>query len=136
MKVKILLSSIILGTSLMLFSFKNETINDYTASTTEDIIDIPENIQAIISNKCMGCHSDESKPGKSKMKMNFDKLSNGEYSKGKVISKLEKITKVLGKDKMPPEKFLAKYPEKKLTAEESKLLTDWASSQSSMMKGE
>jgi len=136
MKVKILLSGLVLGTSLMLFSFKNEKTNDYTATTTEDVIDIPENIQAIISNKCMGCHSDETKSGKSKMKMNFDKLSNGEYSRGKVISKLDKIVKMLGKDKMPPEKFLAKYPAKKLTTEESKLLTDWASEQSSMMKGE
>lgn len=136
MKVKILLSALVLGTSLLLFSFKNDTTSDYTATTTEDVIDIPKNIQEIISNKCMGCHSDETKSGKSKMKMNFDKLSNGEYSRGKVISKLDKIVKTLGKDKMPPEKFLAKYPDKKLTPEESKSLTDWASEQSSMMKGE
>ena len=136
MKVKILLSALVLGTSLMLFSFKNDTTNDYTATTTEDVIDIPKNIQEIIGNKCMGCHSDETKPGKSKTKINFDKLTNGEYSKGKVISKLDKIVKILGKDKMPPTKFLAKYPDKKLTSEESKSLTDWASEQSSMMKGE
>jgi len=135
MKVKILVSVFILGTSLLLFSFKNETTYDYTSAENVDIIDIPENIQAIISNKCMGCHSDEAKGGKSKSKLNFDKLSNGDYSKGKTISKLGKIAKQLEKGKMPPQKFVAKYPTKKITPEESKLLTDWAVEQSKILKG-
>jgi len=134
MKTKNLLPTVAIGISLALFSFSNTSDDNYTNSV--DTIDIPENIQAILSDKCIGCHSDESKAGKSKSKMNFDKLKNGEYSRGKVISKLDKIVKMLGKDKMPPEKFLAKYPGKKLTEEESKTLTDWASEQSSMMKGE
>jgi len=136
MKTKKTLPLVAIGISLALFSFNTISEESYINIESVDIIDIPENIQAIISNKCMGCHSNEAKGGKSKMKMNFDKLSNGEYSKGKVISKLDKIVKMLGKDKMPPEKFLAKYPDKKLTSEESKLITDWASEQSSMMKGE
>ena len=134
MKTKNLLPTVAIGISLALFSFSNTSDDNYTNSV--DTIDIPENIQAILSDKCIGCHSDESKAGKSKSKMNFDKLKNGEYSRGKVISKLDKIVKMLGKDKMPPEKFLTKYPGKKLTEEESKTLTDWASEQSSMMKGE
>lgn len=136
MKVKILLSGLVLGTSLMMFSFKNETKNSYTSTNTVDVIDIPENVQAIIRNKCMGCHSDEAKPGKSKSKLNFNKFANGDYSRGKEISKLDKIVKMLSLDKMPPQKFLDHYPDKKLTTEESELISNWASEQSAMMKGE
>jgi len=136
MKIKFILPISLLAISFALVSFTNNTEENYEAITTVDAIDIPENIQAIISNKCMGCHSDETKSGKSKTKMNFDKLANGEYSRGKVISKLDKVVKILSKDKMPPQKFLAKYPDKKLTTEESKLLSDWASAQSAMLKGE
>ena len=135
-KIKIAAPLFIVSISFILFSFTKNVNEDYISNSELIALDIPENIQSIISNKCMGCHSDESKPGKSKSKMNFDKLTNGEYSTGKVISKLDKITKILSKDKMPPQKFLDKYPDKKLTEEESKLISDWASTQSSMMKGE
>jgi len=134
-KIKFAIPLIILCISFVLFSFTKENQNDYIAVTIETL-DIPENVKAIIDNKCMGCHSDEAKSGKSKMKMNFDKLTNGGYSTGKIINKLDKITKMLGKDKMPPQKFLDKYPDKKLTKDESKLLSDWATTQSSTMKGE
>jgi len=137
-KLKIATPLLILSISFILFSFTKETTENYTEITTVSIetLDIPENIKAIIDNKCMGCHSDETKSGKSKMKMNFDKLANGEYSTGKLISKLDKITKMLSKDKMPPQKFLDKYPDKKLTDDESKLISDWASETSAKMKGE
>jgi len=136
MKIKFILLLFVLTMLFALVSFTSFSEPKYNDIDDVVTIDIPENVKAIIDNKCMSCHSDEAKGGKSKMKMNFDKLSNGDYSTGKVISKLDKIVKMLGKDKMPPEKFLAKNPDKKLTSEETKLISDWASSQSSMMKGE
>jgi len=136
MKLKIILPMFIVGISFMLFSFQNKSKNNYEAINTSVAIDIPENIQAIISNKCMGCHSNKANAGKSKMKMNFDKFTNGKYSNGKIISKLGKITKMLSLNKMPPRKFLEKYPDKKLTDEESKLIIDWATEQGKKMKGE
>lgn len=134
--IKIAAPLFIVSISFVLFSFTKNVNTDYISYNDQIALDIPENIQSIISNKCMACHSEESKPGKSKSKMNFDKLTNGDYSTGKVISKLDKITKILSKDKMPPQKFLDKYPDKKLTKDESKLIIDWTSTQSSMMKGE
>ncbi len=136
MKIKFILPLFVVAVLFTLVSFTSSSEPQYNDIDEVITIDIPENVKAIIDNKCLGCHSDEAKAGKSKMKMNFDNLSNGKYSRGKEISKLDKIVKMLGKNKMPPEKFLAKYPEKKLTDEESKLISDWASSQSSIMKGE
>ena len=135
-RINTILPLIVLGITFILFSFTKESNEEYSPITSIESLDIPENVKAILDNKCVGCHNDEAKSGKSKMKMNFDKLTNGEYSRGKIISKLDKITKMLSKDKMPPQKFLDKYPDKKLTEDESKILSDWASTQSSMMKGE
>ena len=132
---KILLPFILLITFIF-FSFTKDLNEDYTAITTVESIDIPEDVKAILDNKCMGCHSNDAKGGKSKMKMNFDKFTNGNYSKGKTISKLGKITKQLNKDKMPPKKFLDKNPDKKLTEEESNLLLNWASEQGATLKEE
>jgi len=135
-RINTILPLILLGITFILFSFTKESSEDYTTITTIESLDIPEDVKAIIDNKCMGCHNDEAKSGKSKMKLNFDKFTNGDYSTGKTISKLDKITKMLSKDKMPPQKFLDKYPDKKLTDDESKLISDWASETSAKMKGE
>lgn len=135
-RIKIVAPLFIIGISFILFSFTKESNEDYTTITTTDSIDFPEDVKTILDSKCMGCHNDEAKSGKSKMKLNFDKFTNGDYSAGKTISKLDKITKILSKDKMPPQKFLDNYPDKKLTAEETKIISDWASETSAKMKGE
>jgi len=132
---KILLPFILLITFIF-FSFTKDLNEKYVKITAVESIDIPEDVKAILDNKCMGCHSNDAKGGKSKMKMNFDKLKNGDYSKGKTISKLGKITKQLNKDKMPPKKFLNKNPDKKLTEDERKLLLNWASEQGTILKKE
>ena len=132
---KILVPFILLITVIFL-SFTKVLNEDYIATSVIVPIEIPEDVKAVLDNKCMGCHSNDAKGGKSKMKMNFDKFTNGDYSTGKTISKLGKITKQLNKDKMPPKKFLDKYPDKKLTEEESKLLINWASEESTILKKE
>lgn len=99
-------------------------------------LEIPGNIQGILDKSCMMCHNSESKNTKGKLKLNFDKFTNGDYSKGKLIGKLRGITKVLGKSSMPPKKFLAKHPEKALSAEDSKTLLDWATEQGKALMGE
>ena len=60
------------------------------------------------------CHNTDSKNTKGKMKFNFDKITNGDYSTGKVASKLRKIVSELNENSMPPKKFLSKHPEKAL----------------------
>lgn len=136
MKIKNLFPLLIIAVSIVLYSFTSEKSQDYTTIKTTEGIEIPENVKAILDNKCMGCHSNDAKGGKSKMKMNFDKLTNGEYNTGKIISKLGKINKMLSNDKMPPKKLLAKFPDKKLTAEESALILAWANSQKEALTSE
>ena len=132
---KILVPFILIVT-LIFYSFTKDLNEDYITVSVIEPIEIPEDVKAVLEAKCTMCHNNDAKGGKSKMKMNFDKFTNGEYSTGKTISKLGKITKQLNKDKMPPKKYLDKYPDKKLTEEEKKLLLNWATEQSNLLKKE
>jgi len=133
-KTKAILPLLMLGITFVLFSFTKDSNENYVQTTLTEPIEIPKEVKAILDHKCMECHSNDSKGGISKMKINFDKLANGDYATGKTISKLEKITKALTKGKMPPQKFLNKYPGKKLTDDESKLLLSWAAKQYNALK--
>lgn len=116
-------------TLLIMVSYSFQPENDYEPIVKIEGIEFPENIQAILEEKCMNCHNSKAKNFKSKGKLNFDKFKNGEYSESKMDKKLEKLSKQLSDNKMPPKKFLAKHPEKKLTDEETDLLDKWAKSQ-------
>ena len=129
-------SIIVLGLSYLLLSYNEASENEYETILNENKIEIPANIQSILEEKCLECHTSEAKGSKSKLKLNFDKFTNGDYSTGKLVSKFRKITKQLNNNKMPPKKYLGKHPDKKLTAEESKLIIDWATEQSNTLAGE
>jgi len=93
-------------------------------SNPEEKFLIPEGITTIMDKSCFGCHNNESSNDKAKEKLLIDKMT--ELSKAKLVAKLDGIAEAVGKNEMPPEKFLAKYPDKALTKEEAKQLLDWA----------
>lgn len=129
MKTKFISSIVLFTLAIVIFSFSENNTENYQNASSIVLADIPENVKSILDAKCMGCHSNESKAGKSKSKLNIDKIIDGSYSLGKLDSKFGKLTKTLGESKMPPKKFLAKYPKKELTTKESKILIDWATEQ-------
>ena len=86
---------------------------------------IPKKVNAIIQDKCYGCHSADSKAQKAKDKLMWDDLAG--MSAEQQLDKMKNIQKVLDKGSMPPERFLEKMPEKKLTDKESATMKKWAS---------
>jgi uncharacterized membrane protein len=84
---------------------------------------VPAAVTAILEKSCIGCHSDDGS-SMAKMHVNFTKWS--EYSAEEQTSAGQDIAKIVNKDKMPPKKFLKKYPEVKLTEAEKTTLTKWA----------
>lgn len=101
--------------------------------TKAEEVNMPDNVKAIIENKCFGCHNTDSKNDKGKEALDFKTL--GDLPTNKMIHALREINEVIEEDEMPPEKFLAKYPDKKLSDEEKKVLMEWAKSEAkSMMK--
>jgi cytochrome c553 len=122
----------------MAFMFDAEKIDEPVVVNVTNIsnLDMPDNIKSILDKSCMGCHNNESKSTKGKMKLNFDKFNDGKYSKGKQIAKLNAIVKTLAKGKMPPKKFIAKNPDRALSADDTKTLSEWAKAQASTLAGE
>jgi len=85
---------------------------------------IPEDVNQIFEKSCFGCHNVESSSDKAKKKLLIDQLA--ELSKTKLVAKLDDIGEVVAENEMPPEKFLAKYPDKALTEDEANRLKNWA----------
>lgn len=135
-KGAILIPMIFVGLSYILHSFTVESEAKYRPLISSENIDIPDDVKSIIDNKCITCHNNESTNYKAKMKINFEKFTNGKYSNGKLVSKFGKIAKKLNANKMPPEKYLVENPDKKLTDDETKLLLNWAADQRKVLAGE
>jgi uncharacterized membrane protein len=96
-------------------------------------VDMPDDVKAIIEKSCFGCHNTDSKNDKAKEKLDLKTL--GDLDTRKMIHALKEINEVVEENEMPPEKFLAKFPDKKLTDGEKKTLMDWADKQAkSLMK--
>jgi hypothetical protein len=99
--------------------------NPKTVAPEEGGLNMPENIKSIVDNSCYGCHHTDSKNDKGKKKLNFDSFGS-EYSNIKSAGKLKEIAEEVSEGNMPPEKFLSHYPEKALSADQKKELSDWA----------
>lgn len=84
----------------------------------------PKAVQAIIQKSCFGCHNSESQNDKAKEKLDFKAFDSLEHMNK--IKALREIGKAVEEDEMPPKKFLDRYPDRALTADEKKALMDWA----------
>ena len=80
----------------------------------------------VIDSKCYGCHSDQGKSKDAKEALMWDSLPN--LSKSTQVATLDHIIKVLKEKKMPPEGVVKKYPEMKMSPEDTKVLQSWAES--------
>lgn len=133
--------TILVPALLFIFSFtvlfNSEKVEEPIGIQTSTVeYDMPADVKAVLEKSCMGCHNEASSNTKGKMKLNFDKFNDGSYSTGKKIAKLNGTAKVVDGGKMPPKKFLAKYPDRALSAEQAKLVSEWAKAQAEALAGE
>ena len=119
------LSVILFLTIFGLFIFGNFTIGrSYQQQDTSMKNDsLPADVASVVKQKCFGCHNSNSRNDKAKDKLCFDQWN--EFDALKKIGKIKDINKELTEGKMPPEKFLEMFPNRKLTDAESKTLIDW-----------
>lgn len=120
---KLVLFSLIAFGGLVFMNFNR--VEDQSINPESTKYEVPENVQAIIDKSCFGCHNSDSKNEKGKKKLSWDLMKDG-YKTYKVIAKLGEIEEILQKNEMPPEKFLAKYPDKKLSDEQREIMIQWA----------
>lgn len=117
---------------LTLLMFASFTLFASEKPTKTEAINLPDNVKKIIQNKCFGCHNTDSKNDKAKDNLDFKSFDT--LSKVKMINAYKEIGEVVEENEMPPEKFLNKYPDKKLTKDEAKVLMDWASKEAKTLK--
>lgn len=86
--------------------------------------ELPEQVKSIIDQSCFQCHNADSQNEKAREALDFKSLDG--LSKVKKITALKEIAEVVEKGEMPPKKFLERYPDKNLTEEQTKILSDWS----------
>ncbi|HRX11226.1 MAG TPA: heme-binding domain-containing protein, partial [Draconibacterium sp.] len=110
--------------TLLVFLFATIIATASENQVKSKAIDIPDNVKTIIDKSCFGCHNTDSKNDKAKDKLDLKTL--GDLETAKMIHALKEINEVVEKNEMPPEKFLERFPDKKLTDDEKKILMNWA----------
>ena len=125
---KIVVLTIVALVGLAFYNFSSPVLKKSEHLVVVDSIAMPDNVKAIVENSCYGCHNSESKSEKGKKKLQFDQLDK--LSAFKAVGKLSDIQEVLQKGKMPPEKFLEKYPDHALKDDQKQTLMNWAKEES------
>lgn len=119
---KILYLLMIASVGILFAGFRSitTTLEEFNSSAS---IEIPDDVMSVIKNSCFGCHNSESRNVDAKEDLSFDKLDS--LKPFALAGLLENIKEELEKDKMPPPKFLKKYPDRALTKENKLILLNW-----------
>jgi hypothetical protein len=118
--------------ALVAFTLPGETVSNPSQDQIPALF--PEDVQKVIETSCYGCHNDDASNVKAKSKLNFSKWSD--YSDAKKVGKMEAINDEIKGGNMPPEKFLANYPDKALTQEHKDLINKWVTEESAKLMGQ
>ena len=97
-------------------------------------ITFPENVQAIITAKCTGCHKPDARNEKAREKLQWVKVP--EMNLEEQADLIAELFEVLEDGKMPPKKTVERKPEMKLTKEESATLLAWVEKEEKRIKGQ
>ena len=134
MMKKILITSFL----SFLFLFMLTAFIQIPESPTNENSDVsklfPANVSVVLDNSCFQCHTAGSKNADAKKELNFTKWEN--LSVIKKVGKLKEIREAVSEEEMPPKKYIAKFPHKKLSEDDVKILVDWVKTESeSLVKG-
>lgn len=95
---------------------------------------IPEEVSTLLVSSCYDCHSTGARSEDALKAVNFTDWED--YRTSKKVAVLGDICQVLEKGKMPPEKYLDRNPDKKLSENQKKLICDWTKEVSDKLLGE
>jgi len=96
-------------------------------------LQIPEEVSTILVSSCYDCHTTGAKSEDALKAVNFTDWE--EYRASKKVAVLGDIGNIVEKGKMPPEKYLERYPDKKLSDTQKKLIIDWTKEASDKLLG-
>ena len=142
MKKKILLGLIAILIIIQFIRPERNTSIERSANFIGNKYAVPENVTSILDKACMDCHSNnttypwytniqpvgfwlQNHVNEGKGEINFDEFLS--YSPKKAHHKLEECKEMINEGEMPLNSYTWIHRDAKLTAEEKKILTDWAS---------
>lgn len=97
-------------------------------------IELPDNVKEIVEAKCMNCHKPDARNEKAREKLQWVKVPDFNIEQQKDF--IAELFEVLEEGKMPPEKMLERFPEMKLTEDETKVLLAWVEKEEKRLKGQ
>jgi mono/diheme cytochrome c family protein len=109
--------------TLFAFLFSASVLVASDKTPVKGELTMPENIKAIVDKSCFGCHNTDSQNEDAKEELDFKTFDT--LSKVKKVGALRHIAEVVEEGEMPPKRFLERFPDRKLTEEEAKILTEW-----------
>lgn len=115
---------VLFASILVLTAFRGSEKSNSTFDAPP-MLKFSKKVDAIVKDKCYGCHSPEGRSDKAKEKLMWDDLAD--LSAADQAMKLKAISKVLSEGAMPPAKMLERMPEKALTEKETQVMAKWAS---------
>ena len=86
--------------------------------------EIPEDVQAILSASCYACHTTDAGSKDALKAVDFKKWDD--YGSVKKIAILNNIREVVEAGKMPPGKYLSRYPDKALSSRDQETIVEWS----------
>jgi cytochrome c551/c552 len=123
-KISIFMITLVIGFMFVNFSIEDKKAPQEKVKTDAVTYHVPEDVQQILDNSCVGCHNSDSKNIKGKGKLKFDELADLKLHKQ--VGKLADIADVVKEGDMPPSKFLKNYPDRALSKEDNEKLVNWA----------
>lgn len=138
---KIFLTLLVVLIVIQFIHPKKNLAAERSAQHIENIYPVPGNVQQILAEACYDCHSDSTRYpwyarvqpvawwlahhiDEGKVELNFSQF--GTYPAKKQAHKLEEVTEMVKDDHMPLESYEWMHSDAKLSAEEMKVLTNWA----------
>lgn len=123
------IGEIILGVSFIVliaslsYGFHNKQSWEGESLDIKPAPGFPEEIMKIVVNSCYDCHTGESQNQMARDAMDF--LKWNEYKIAKKVQLLNKMHEVIKEKDMPPENYLSRNPEKKLSKEQVETIIKW-----------
>lgn len=139
LKIGLILLLVILVAVQFVQPARNQSVQASSGGIAS-VINVPENVQAILQNSCYDCHSNNTRypwyatlqPGawwmawhieEGKAELNFDEFGN--YSKRRQLSKLKAIQGSIEDKSMPLPSYTFIHRNANLSQKDQKLLKDW-----------
>ncbi len=133
---KVILSGLALTAAILFtMAFTNPSVIGNQINPQEKAASVfPEDVAKIMETSCYDCHTDASSNAKAKLKLNFSKWE--EMSAAKKVGKMEAIIDEIKDGDMPPSKYVEKFPDRALNADQMNLVDTWVANETKKLMGE